>query len=56
MKKIKIIRPFMTTHLGFLCKDDEIEVDEGFAQFVVERMNNAAEYVKTPKAKSKAKK
>jgi hypothetical protein len=52
MVKIKILKSFPTTHYGFLAKNSEAEVAEGFAKYAVETMK-AAEYIKAPKKPTK---
>lgn len=53
MKKIKILKSFPSTHYGYLSKGDEIEVSDQFASYVVKKMTDAAEFVKSEKKEKK---
>jgi hypothetical protein len=49
MKRIKIkSKGFQTTHYGYLCPAQEVDVSDQFAKYCVERMK-AADYVESKK-------
>jgi len=50
MKKIKILKDFPTTHFGYLNRGQIIECHDGFADYVVDRME-AGEIVKATRKK-----
>ncbi|MCP5017104.1 MAG: hypothetical protein GY938_17810 [Ketobacter sp.] len=52
MKTIRILKPFPSTHHGYLTKGLEVRVEDSFADYCVKRMK-AAEYVEKKGRKAK---
>ena len=50
--KIKILKTFLTTHYGYLQKNQILDCHDGFADYVVNRMK-AGEIISEPKKAAK---